>query len=209
MPRGPGRPKDPISRDTLLEAARGTFAEHGYAGASMSRIAEAAGLRKASLFHHFASKEALYLEVLSTTLGDLGQLVAAASLDEGDFAQRMDRLGVLVTRYLGSRPGAARILLREIMDGGPYAGGEGHGAVLGTLELIAAFLRSGMVEGAMPHQDPKHLALTICGVHLLWFAADTVVGPFNGGQVYDEALVAAREIAVQGHVRAVCGLPAA
>ncbi len=207
MARGPGRPKDPISREALLEAARATFAEHGYAGASMSRIADAAGLRKASLFHHFAGKEALYLEVLSVTLGDLGGLVGEAALDAGPYADRMDRLGGLVTTYLGARPGAARILLREIMDGGPFAGGDGQAAVLSTLALIAGFLSAGMAEGAMPPQDPKQLALTICGIHLMWFAADTVVGPFAGASVYDPDLVAARADAVRTHVRAVCRLP--
>ncbi len=48
MARGPGRPKDPISREALIGAARTAFAEHGYLGTSMSRIADASGLRKAS-----------------------------------------------------------------------------------------------------------------------------------------------------------------
>jgi len=58
--RRPGRPSNPVSRDQLIRLARQIFAQHGYAGASMSRIAEGAGIRKSSLFHHFATKEALY-----------------------------------------------------------------------------------------------------------------------------------------------------
>lgn len=206
MARGPGRPRDPISREDLLAAARGVFAEQGYTAASMSRIAKGAGLRKASLFHHFASKEALYLEVLTSTLGELGHLVVQAGASDQDWGTRLDALGELVVAYLGARPGAGRLLLREIMDQGPFAGGPGRGAVATTLGLIAGFLEVGMAEGALPPQDARQLAISIIGVHLLWFSADTVVGPFAGGSVYDPALVTARTQTVLAHVQALCGV---
>ncbi len=206
MARGPGRPKDPISREALIGAARTAFAEHGYLGTSMSRIADASGLRKASLFHHFSNKEALYLEVLQATLGDLGQLVASAGPGDGEWTERLAKMSDLVTDYLGHRPGAARLLLREVMDQGPFAGGPGGSAVLGTLEMLAAFVQSGMDEGAIPVQDPRHLAISITSVHLLWFSTDVVTGPFVGGSVYDPATLEARREAVLQHVRALCGL---
>ena len=57
--RGPGRPKNPVSKATLLQAAGMAFAERGYAGASMADIASRAGIQKASLFHHFPTKDLL------------------------------------------------------------------------------------------------------------------------------------------------------
>ncbi|MEM7709547.1 MAG: TetR/AcrR family transcriptional regulator [Pseudomonadota bacterium] len=54
------------------------FMEKGYAGTSMAHVANAAGLRKASLYHHFASKEALF--------------VAAMTLDLAEGASRLERL---------------------------------------------------------------------------------------------------------------------
>lgn len=47
-------------RGAILAAATQLFLTHGYAGASMSAVATACGIRKASLYHHFASKEALF-----------------------------------------------------------------------------------------------------------------------------------------------------
>lgn len=51
------------TREAILAAARTLFAEHGYAGASIAVIVEAAGVTKGALFHHFDSKEDLFVEV--------------------------------------------------------------------------------------------------------------------------------------------------
>ena len=51
-------------RQRLLEAALERFAADGYAGASMNDVAEAAGVTKPVLYQHFASKEALYRELV-------------------------------------------------------------------------------------------------------------------------------------------------
>jgi TetR/AcrR family transcriptional regulator, lmrAB and yxaGH operons repressor len=42
-----------LSRGELLDRLYATFSRYGYEGASMTRIAEATGLGKASLYHHF------------------------------------------------------------------------------------------------------------------------------------------------------------
>jgi TetR/AcrR family transcriptional regulator len=47
------------THDDLREIALGEFALAGYAGTSLQRIAEIAGLSKSSVLYHYASKEAL------------------------------------------------------------------------------------------------------------------------------------------------------
>lgn len=51
------------TREAVLRAARKLFAEAGYSGASVAAIAEGAGVTKGALFHHFQSKEDLFLEI--------------------------------------------------------------------------------------------------------------------------------------------------
>jgi AcrR family transcriptional regulator len=51
-------------RDRILAAALLEFAENGYRGASLARIAERAELSQAGLLHHFKSKERLLVAVL-------------------------------------------------------------------------------------------------------------------------------------------------
>jgi AcrR family transcriptional regulator len=44
----------------ILSAAQSVFARHGFRQTSMSIVAEAAGLSRQALYHHFASKESLF-----------------------------------------------------------------------------------------------------------------------------------------------------
>ncbi|WP_136314368.1 TetR/AcrR family transcriptional regulator [Actinomyces procaprae] len=64
--RGPGRPPagSEDKRERILNEAVALFGAHGYAGTSLADIASAAEISKAGLLHHFASKEALFAQVL-------------------------------------------------------------------------------------------------------------------------------------------------
>jgi AcrR family transcriptional regulator len=59
-------PKDTASR--ILDAALTEFAERGFDGTSTAAIAERAGVAKALVFHHFGSKDALFLAVAEHTI---------------------------------------------------------------------------------------------------------------------------------------------
>ena len=51
-------------RPQLLAVATAVFAEHGFHGASMNQVAEAAGVTKPVLYQHFRSKRELYRELV-------------------------------------------------------------------------------------------------------------------------------------------------
>ena len=51
------------TREEILAAARELFTADGYSATSVAGIAGAAGVTKGALFHHFGSKEDLFLEV--------------------------------------------------------------------------------------------------------------------------------------------------
>lgn len=51
-------------RNEIFEACLSVFARHGYKGTSTGMLAEAAGISKALIFHHFKSKKRLYLSLL-------------------------------------------------------------------------------------------------------------------------------------------------
>jgi AcrR family transcriptional regulator len=71
------------NRETLLEAARLLFARHGL-DAPMEDVARAAGVGVATLYRHFATKEALIDAVLERRLGVATEELAAARREEPD-----------------------------------------------------------------------------------------------------------------------------
>ncbi len=202
--RRSGRPSHPIAVGTLLGVAARAFASGGYDGASLAQIAADAGLRKASLYHHFPTKDALYEAVLGQLVGDLQGLIADAGLDTGDFVSRLDRLGGLVIDYLSAHPSAAKLLVHEMAGGGRYMVSAGAFEVRSTLDLTAAFLEAGMDAGVFRRQDPRHLTLSIVGLHLFAYCAAEVSSEFLRGDLFAPDTVEARKRTVLAQVRALC-----
>lgn len=79
------------TRGELLDAAAGTFARHGFHGASVDLIAEAAGYTKGAVYSNFRSKEELFLELLDRQL-DATVDILAALVDEVPPEERAEAL---------------------------------------------------------------------------------------------------------------------
>lgn len=56
------------AREEILDAAAELFAQRGYAATSTRLIAEAVGIRQASLYYHFDNKEHILAELLEATV---------------------------------------------------------------------------------------------------------------------------------------------
>lgn len=69
------------TRGEILAAARGSFAEAGYAGTSIRGVAAAAGVDPALVHHYFGSKDDLFLESLAMPTDPR---VVMARVAEGD-----------------------------------------------------------------------------------------------------------------------------
>jgi AcrR family transcriptional regulator len=75
-------------RELIVEAALPEFAQRGYEAASVGRIARAAGVSRTVLYDHFASKHALFVEVLDTEQHALLRYLTAALGAEGTTQER-------------------------------------------------------------------------------------------------------------------------
>ena len=188
-------------RDEILDHATRLFAERGYEGTSMADLAERVGMRKASLFYHFDSKDALYASVLDRLIVALGGIIATAATTEGSFAERLDNLSDALTTVLGEQPFAARLVIREAMDWGPVIRETLIEPMLGVLAAAEAFVRAGQRAGVFVELDPKHLLVSLIGLHFMPFGIGGVVERFMGSAPFEAAFIVERREAVREQVR--------
>ena len=64
LQRLPGRPRDPLLDDAILEAGLAVFLEHGYSAASLAEIARRAGLGTAAIYRRWPTKADLAMAIV-------------------------------------------------------------------------------------------------------------------------------------------------
>ena len=86
-----------MTRDELIETAAQVFRQKGYHGASMEDIAVAVDLSKATLYHHFSSKQEILLEILDRALQLLLEKISAIT-EQNISADK--KLRLMIRQYL-------------------------------------------------------------------------------------------------------------
>ena len=109
----------PITRDRILDTAEALFAERGFAGTAVRDIASAIGLTAASLYNHFAGKEALYAAVLERGLRPLVEVLENLSGREHERSELDATLGAAMA-HLARRPNVARLIYHEALTGAAH-----------------------------------------------------------------------------------------
>jgi TetR/AcrR family transcriptional regulator len=107
------------TRAAILAAAEELFAGRGFEATRLEDVAEAVGIRRASIVYYFRDKADLYDAVLGSVLGDLLARVQAALDAPGPLGPRVEAAVSAWVDCIGARPTLARLLLREVADVGP------------------------------------------------------------------------------------------
>lgn len=108
---------DPSTRDRIAAVAAPLFADRGFAGVSMRDIAEAVGVKAASLYNHYSDKDALYAASLEGVFVRRAALVEEALKATGTPRRRLQGLVAALVQAIAGDPIAARLLQRELLDG--------------------------------------------------------------------------------------------
>ncbi|WP_010502915.1 TetR/AcrR family transcriptional regulator [Paenibacillus elgii] len=98
-------------REKILEACLSVFARHGYKSTSTEMLAEAAGISKALIFHHFASKKKLYLSLLEHCFEKVRTAMRFDAVAEyDDFFEAIDRLSRIKLDYFRKHPDELKLV---------------------------------------------------------------------------------------------------
>jgi len=199
------RKRKKLRKEEIVAEATRLFAERGYEGTSMGDLAERVGLRKASLFHHFESKDVLYATVLAQLIASVeAAIAAAAASSEGSFVDRLDALTDAITATLGAEPHTARLLIREAMDWGPVMRDQLAIAVQSVLTVAVEFARAGQRNGDFnPDLDAEQIVISLVGIYFIPFVIDRTVAGFVGGSPFDQPFIDQRRRAVREQIRSL------
>jgi AcrR family transcriptional regulator len=145
-PRAVERAEPDVASRVVTESTR-LFAAKGFDGTALQDIADAVGVTKPAVLHHFPSKERVREAVLEAILAHwketLPRLLLAASASEDRFENVFGEL----LRFFASDPNRARVVLREALDRPAEMKRLLKVAVRPWLAAVAAYVQVGQSSG--------------------------------------------------------------
>lgn len=187
------------SRDKILDAAEALFARRGYTGVGLRELADATGLGKSSLFHHFASKAELYCVVVSRALERIEARVTPVFDSNAPPWERAEKLVVALVDQLAEQPTTARLLLRalfeeeEFANDPPAEAARAEAIVASLVSRMQALLHEGMDAGVFRRVSAAHTAQTLIGATVYHFASAEVGEGILGKPLFSAEAVAERK----------------
>ena len=106
----------PLRRETILVAAEEVFARRGYHGAALEDIAQVAGISKALIYEHFASKRELHASLVNAHVEEIFQRLQASAAADRPGEERL-RGGIdAFLSFVEEHREAWRALFRDAAD---------------------------------------------------------------------------------------------
>lgn len=160
-----GRLKGIERRRVIIEAALALFARNGFRGTTTKEIAQAAGCSEATLFKHFATKEALYSAILEAkvqidaTLAQAQQ--AAVCKDDTGVFRAVALRGLTQMQHDAS---LMRLLLFSALEGHALAQTFFESKVQRLHEFLSGYIAERIADGVFRPVNPLLAARSFVGM---------------------------------------------
>lgn len=166
--------------ERILAAAQQLFARKGFAATSMQEIAQHAGVSKSNVFHHYKSKEELYIAVIGCACGEAHDRVLSLLGGDGPFAQRLAQMMRADLEFMFENPERAHLVLREIASTQPNDPTQPAPALLRRnatelVETIRAAQRAGEIRA---DADPAAITLLLLAANKFYFQTCNLIRHF-------------------------------
>ncbi|OUC82534.1 TetR family transcriptional regulator [Streptosporangium minutum] len=169
------------TRQLLLDAAVGEFAEHGPQGARVDRVAAKAGVNKERIYQYFGGKQQLFGAVLTQ---ELEKLAAAVPLDAGLAADPGEYAG-RVFDYHSAHPHFVRLLHWEgLQAGDDQVAAEAQRAVhyADKVAALTAAQHAGTLGDEIPPAELLYAVIALAG---WWFSTPQLARMIMAGAADD------------------------
>lgn len=165
------RQKPNTKRPDIVQVATSLFAARGINGVSMRNIAEAAGVREAAIYRHFASKEELAREIFLSWYGwyctELQRIVDGS-------ASTLEQLRKIVRHEFAAATDHSHAFVYFCENEARFVPQLPAG-VMSARQIFTAFIKAGQARGDVRMATPELLADMVsgalCTVALTWLLA--------------------------------------
>jgi AcrR family transcriptional regulator len=159
-------------RDNILAAAVQLFAEYGYHAAPLRDIAKITGIQAASIYYHYANKEALLVEIMETHMRQLNANLERILREQHEPLTRLQQAIANHIRLHTSNKNEFFIIDTELRA----LDGDNRRYILSLRDhyesLLQELLRDGMERGVFRSSDVKvssYAIIAMCTEVSTWF----------------------------------------
>ena len=184
------------STQRILAAAEALFSEQGYDAVSMNAIAERAGVSKANIFHHFSTKNALYLAVVKDACKETQSRLQTIEKSHLSIVDRLSHFAQTQLQFMLEHGQTTRLILRELLKNGPEHGRELAEQVFGgSFARLVDMIREGQVNGELRAGiDPAAVAVMLIGMNVYFFEARDVLRHYPDVDFADDPQLFSRKM---------------
>lgn len=158
------------SKPDILRLAIPLFAQAGFTGVSMRKVANAVGITPAALYHHFKDKDQLYMETMRYAFADKVVAVGALLKAPADTLERLEMLIRWLAETLYAETDFRKLLQWVLLDADRQ---RTVTLVQTTFEELFAILQN-LNEDYRRRFDPHLLSISLIGLVVYHFETSAV-----------------------------------
>jgi len=171
------------SQRSILATALREFAQHGFAGARIDRMAIQADVNKRLIYYYFESKDKLFLAVLERVYADIRTAEQALHLDEMDPAEAIRQLVSFTWHYYLAHPEFITLLNSENLHQAAHLKQSSRIQEMNSplIALLASVLDRGRRAGLFRDGvDPVQLYISIASVCYFYLSNNATLSAIFG-----------------------------
>jgi AcrR family transcriptional regulator len=152
--------KSAVTIANIFDAAASLFTSRNYADVTMSDIAGAANVTKGALYHHFSSKEDLYLTMMQNYLSEISAMTSAIASDKsGSCRKRMRQFTLAFLNLPAEKQELMRLVRRDVNS---FSGSNRERLIRSYQQALPeqaeSIIRDGIASGELVAEDARLLS---------------------------------------------------
>ena len=163
------------TEEQIFEAASRIFQRKGYAGARMQEIADEADINKSMLHYYFRSKDKLFQKVYQREMSRFFPVIFKVLGRNAPLDEKIEQLIETYYSFLDENPKIAQFIIYEMNQNPDRFRNFIKEKDIHPPKAFEEQVKSEVDSGRMDEIDPRQLLVSIVGVILFPFIAQTMV----------------------------------